>query len=144
LPSDKLWSSDEILVETSTRNYTVHDLQDFFNDIGFPDGYHMWEDTHPLIYDLVAPGVEMHCIYGTGVDTAERLIYSKATPTGKANILMGDGDGTVNVRSLSACSQWIGQQKKPVYVRPFPGRDHMAVLNDPAILDYIASVVATS
>merc|ERR1712071_713001 len=40
LPSDKLWSSDEILVETSTRNYTVHDLQDFFNDIGFPDGYH--------------------------------------------------------------------------------------------------------
>ena len=47
------------------------------SDIGFPDGYHMWEDTHPLIYDLVAPGVEMHCIYGTGVDTAERLIYSK-------------------------------------------------------------------
>ena len=42
----------------------------------------MWEDTRPLIHDLVAPGVEVHCLYGTGVDTAERLIYSKTMPTG--------------------------------------------------------------
>merc|ERR1712137_993576 len=84
---------------------------------GFPDGYHMWEDTHPLIHDLVAPGVEVHCLYGTGIDTAERLIYSKTMPTGKATILMGDGDGTVNVRSLSACTKWAIEQKQPVYVR---------------------------
>lgn len=144
LPSSRLWSSEEILVQTSARNYTVNDFRDFFNDIDFPDGYHMWEDTHPLIHDLVAPGVEVHCLYGTGVDTAERLIYSKTTPTGKATILMGDGDGTVNVRSLSACTKWAIEQKQAVYVRSFPNRDHMAVLNDPAVLDYIASVLAFS
>jgi len=104
----------------------------------------MWEDTHPLIHDLVAPGVEVHCLYGTGIDTAERLIYSKTMPTGKATILMGDGDGTVNVRSLSACTKWAIEQKQPVYVRAFPKRDHMAVLNDPAVIDYIASVLAFS
>lgn len=58
-----------------------------FSDIGFPDGYHMWEDTHPLIHDLVAPGVEVHCLYGTGIDTAERLIYSKTMPTGSSKRL---------------------------------------------------------
>ena len=42
---------------------------------------------------------------------------------------MGDGDGTVNVRSLSACSKWATEQKQAVYIRPFPTRDHMAVLS---------------
>lgn len=108
----------------------------------------MWQDTHPLVHDLIAPGVELHCLvnsemeriaqlstypilcqqFGTGVDTAERLIYSKSTPIGKATIIMGDGDGTVNVRSLAACSKWVKQQSQPVYVQAFPKRDHMAVL----------------
>lgn len=42
---------------------------------------------------------------------------------------MGDGDGTVNVRSLAACSKWINEQSQPVYVQAYPKRDHMAVLN---------------
>lgn len=66
--------------------------------------------------------------FGTGVDTAERLVYSKSTPLGKATIIMGDGDGTVNVRSLAACSKWTKEQSQPVYVQAFPKRDHMAVL----------------
>lgn len=41
---------------------------------------------------------------------------------------MGDGDGTVNVRSLAACSKWTKEQSQPVYVQDFPKRDHMAVL----------------
>ena len=79
---------------------------------------------------------------------------------------MGDGDGTVNVRSLAACSKWTHEQSQPVYVQAFPKRDHMAVLyvnlvptanifslnfllnsfvfysiQDPVILDYIQRVV---
>jgi hypothetical protein len=41
---------------------------------------------------------------------------------------MGDGDGTVNVRSLAACSKWVNEQPQSVYVQAFPKRDHMAVL----------------
>lgn len=142
MPSNKYWSPEEVMVQTSSRNYTVNDYQDFFLDIGFDSGYDMWQDTHPLVHELVAPGVELHCLYGTGVDTAERLVYTKSTPIGKATILMGDGDGTVNVRSLSACSKWATEQKQSVYIRPFPKRDHMAVLSDPDVLAYIQSVVA--
>lgn len=57
-------------------------------------------------------------------------------------VYVGDGDGTVNYRSLSACAKWMDEQKQRVVVQPFPKRDHMAVLSDPAILDYIQSVVA--
>ena len=76
------------------------------------------------------------------MDTAERLVYPKTIQQGKVSILMGDGDGTVNVRSLSVCSKWASEQNQRVVVQPFPKRDHMAVLNDPAILDYIQTVVA--
>lgn len=144
MPSDKLWRPDEVIVQTSTRNYTIRDYQDFFLDINFPTAYDYWQDTRPLVHDLVAPGVELHCLFGTGVDTAERLVYDKTTPLGKATIIMGDGDGTVNVRSLSACAKWADEQKQPVVVQPFPKRDHMGVLNDPDILSYIQNVVAMS
>ena len=30
LPSSRLWSPDEILVQTSSRNYTINDFKDFF------------------------------------------------------------------------------------------------------------------
>ena len=75
--------------------------------------------------------------YGTEVDTAERLVYSKPTPNGKATIIMGDGDGTVNVRSLAACSKWIKEQSQPVYVQAYPKRDHMAVLNVCFLYNYV-------
>ena len=70
----------------------------------------------------------MHCLYGSGMETAERLIFSKGTPDGKATLIMGDGDGTVNERSLAACQIWQTTQKQPIYSRAFPKRDHMAVL----------------
>ena len=71
----------------------------------------------------------MHCLFGSGVDTAERIVFAKDRPDGKSTIFMGDGDGTVNRRSLSACQRWIGQQRqRQVYAREFPKRDHMAVL----------------
>ncbi|KAK4015285.1 phospholipase A2 group XV [Daphnia magna] len=144
MPSSMQWSPEEVMVQTSSRNYTIQDYQEFFLDIDFPLGYDMWQDTHPLVHELTAPGVEIHCIFGTGVDTAERLVYTKSTPLGKATIIMGDGDGTVNVRSLAACSKWVNEQSQPVYVQAFPKRDHMAVLYDPVILDYIQRVVAAS
>lgn len=56
-------------------------------------------------------------------------MYAKSTPQGKGNIIMGDGDGTVNVRSLSACERWAKQQSQPVFVHNFAKRDHMQVLN---------------
>jgi len=48
MPSQDFWSDKETLVYGPTRNYTVNDFKQFFDDIGFPDGYLMWEDTRDL------------------------------------------------------------------------------------------------
>jgi len=142
MPNPMLWSEDEVLVQTSARNYTIKDYEVFFQDINFPTGWEFFKDTRGLLNNLSPPGVEVHCLYGSGMETAERLIFSKGTPDGKATLIMGDGDGTVNERSLAACQIWQTTQKQPIYSRAFPKRDHMAVLKDPDIMAYIKTVVA--
>lgn len=49
----------------------------------------------------------------------------------------GDGDGTVNKRSLEACKHWAGEQKKPVVVKSYAGNDHMGILANLTVLDDI-------
>ncbi|GAB6026887.1 hypothetical protein CHUAL_013532 [Chamberlinius hualienensis] len=141
LPSDKFWSKDDILVSTSTRNYTVADYKDYFQDLKFTDGYNMWLDTKNLIYDLQPPGVEVHCLYGTGVDTEEKITYS-TIPSNSPTIKYGSGDGTVNLRSLEGCLRWKGKQKQPVYSQAFDRVNHMDIIRHPDVLEYIRKVVS--
>ena len=85
---------------------------------------HMVEDTKDLIAGLTAPGVEVFCSHGSKVDTTERLIYPPGAfptttqpevnttqsrvggvqfwpfPNTEPTLVKGDGDGTVNIRSL--------------------------------------------
>lgn len=76
LPSDKLWAKDEVLVSTPTKNYSVSNFYDYFQDIGFPDGYEMYKDTYSYqSIGLNPPGVEVHCLHGINVtDTIERFV----------------------------------------------------------------------
>lgn len=76
LPSDKLWATDEILVSTPTKNYSISNFYDYFQDIKFPDGYEMYKDTYSYASTgLNPPGVEVHCIYGVNVtDTIEKYV----------------------------------------------------------------------
>ena len=48
MPSQDFWSNKEVLVYRPKRNYTAFEYKEFFEDIGFPDGYLMWEDTRDL------------------------------------------------------------------------------------------------
>ncbi|OUC49639.1 Lecithin:cholesterol acyltransferase [Trichinella nativa] len=107
LPSTKLWSADEVLVTTVSRNYTAYDYKEFFNDIGFKKGWSMYKNTRRHLEDLKAPGVELHCLYGVDIPTAERLVYGKGKfPDSQPIEINGDGDGTVGIRSLAACMDW--------------------------------------
>lgn len=64
----------------------------------------------------------------------------KGTPT----LVTGDGDGTVNARSLESCVHWNGtkaQRGKDVFHVELPGADHMGVLSDSRVLDYISKLL---
>ncbi len=72
MPNDRLWKSDEVLVESSNVNITVNDIDKFYTLMGHPEAVLIHEDVKGLVHDLTPPGVEMFCLHGTGVPTTER------------------------------------------------------------------------
>ena len=57
-------------------------------------------------------------------------------------IIEGDGDGTVNKRSLMGCRYWRNSTNRLIYVREFPGIDHMGILDHSEVIDYVLNAVA--
>lgn len=89
-----------------------------------------------------APDVEIHCLYGSNKKTVELLQYKKAkvfeeTPS----LVYGNGDGTVNTRSLEACTAWKPLQTEPITAVELRDSDHMGILVDQRAIDYIANLM---
>lgn len=142
LPSKLFWKETEILVETDRKNYTLSTLQDYLIDIDVPNGWEFRKDNEKYQLDFTAPGVEVHCLYGTNLDTVQKLYYKPGTSVGDTpQLIPGDGDGTVNLRSLEGCKYWQGKQKQKVYSQTFPGVDHMNILRNINVLNYIKTVL---
>lgn len=105
----------------------------------------MWKDTKVLTYDLKPPGVELHCLHGTSIDTISRLYYKRGKfPDGTPHIDYGDGDGTVNIRSLRGCLQFQGKQSQPVHYQPIEGADHMLIMGHPTVIAYVKNLTSRS
>jgi len=135
MPQLGFWEPDEVLVETPEKNYTVMDYQKLFSDLEEPHAMMMREDTEHLLSGLPPPQVEVFCVHGSGVDTTEKLVYKEGEFPGSdpSLILKGNGDGTVNWRSLIGCTRWDGQQDQMVHHHVLPGVDHLGILrNDDA------------
>lgn len=71
-----------------------------------------------------------------------RLFYKPGISIdGYPQQIPGDGDGTVNLRSLEGCTHWTNKQKQKIYHQPFPGVNHMQILSNGSVLDYIRNVL---
>ncbi|KAM9377900.1 lysosomal phospholipase A and acyltransferase [Pholidichthys leucotaenia] len=141
LPYPSAWPKDQVLVQTPTANYTVQDYQRLYSDIHFEDGWMMRQDTEQLVTDLTAPGVAIHCLYGTGFPTPEAFQYSSKFPDVEPTVRTGEGDGTVNLRSALRCKQWVGKQKQPVSLQELPENEHVKMLSNISTVDYIKKVL---
>lgn len=142
MPSDKYWPSDEVIITRPNKNYTSANYRELFDDLNYDVGYEMWLDTKNLTYNLIHPGTEVHCIHGSQIDTMEHLDYKMNDfPDHAPGIRNGNGDSTVNIRSLSACKKW-GQleHKWPFVYRNYPHVDHMGVMSDPRILKHLLAL----
>lgn len=137
MPSPLLWKPHSVLAKTRNRVYTLENVQEFFNDLDFWEGWEMYQDAMLYMLNFTAPGVEVHCIYGGGVDTVESLNFNNDDLTGTPTYETGDGDGTVNKRSLEACKHWAGKQSQPVIMKSYAGNDHMGILANLTVLDDI-------
>ena len=72
--------------------------------------------------------------------TTERLVY-KNFPDGDPVRQIGDGDGTVNIRSLEYCKQWSDKQSHPVITKSFKRLDHNHILMDKQVVEYVKDIV---
>ncbi|XP_014282231.1 lysosomal phospholipase A and acyltransferase [Halyomorpha halys] len=136
MPNQFLWG-DEVLVSTPDKNYTINNVESFFNDINYPIGWKMFLNEKDFTKKLVPPGVEVHCLYGVGVSTIKQLIYKSNKFPDQPLFVYEDGDGTVNIRSLEVCKDWLTKQKQEVHTQGFDGSDHMAILKDVRVINYI-------
>ncbi|GAB0093285.1 phospholipase A2 group XV [Sergentomyia squamirostris] len=142
MPSPLFWKPDEILVQTQSRAYTMKQLEEFFNDLQYRTGWEMMQDTMKYMMNFSPPDVEVHSLYGTNISTVEKLYYRKSKNLdGTPELINGDGDGTVNLRSLQASTQWRDLQKQKVYTMELPGVDHMAILSDSRVIKYIIDLL---
>ncbi|KAH9636976.1 hypothetical protein HF086_008237 [Spodoptera exigua] len=73
------------------------------------------------------------------------LVYKPGTwLDGYPTLAMGDGDGTVNLRSLNACEHWRKKRFRngnSVKSLALPGAEHLKILHDKRVLDYIQLVM---
>lgn len=46
-----------------------------YRDIGVPNAWEFRKDNEKYQLDFTAPGVEVHCLYGSKVDTVEKFVY---------------------------------------------------------------------
>lgn len=198
LPSKLFWKDTEILVQSDQKNYTLNNLQQYFmygyiynlvylphfsfanifrnifvyRDIDVPNAWEFRKDNEKYQLDFTAPGVEVHCLYGSKVNTVEKFVYTLfcyiknliifrlvmsclkfafifyrlyykpgTSIDGYPELIFGDGDGTVNIRSLEACTLWQKSQKQKIYNQGFPGVDHTEILKNHDILAYIKTVL---
>ncbi|CAN0905762.1 Lecithin-cholesterol acyltransferase-like 1 [Linum grandiflorum] len=135
LPNPKLFGKRPLVI-TSNGNYSAYEIEGFLDAIGFPEGVYPYRTrTRPLVEELVGdgvrrPAVPITCVVGTGVDTAEALVYEKGFDE-RPSVVYGDGDGTVNMVSLLALeSLWSGSMNHTVKVIKLSGVSHTSILSD--------------
>lgn len=133
-------------------------------DIGYKTGYDMYQDVKPYM-DNRPLGVEVHCFHGSCVPTIDKYVFDPLNIDYKHEYNMnsllyrivykgvgsfpckhpifqtGDGDGTVNIRSLEGYTQWITKQKEKVCYQVLPNVNHFEVLTDARVIDYILKLV---
>lgn len=142
LPYPSLWKPDEVLVRTKTRTYSYSQLEEFFNDLNYPTGWNMRQDNLKYIEDFSPPNVEIHSLFGSKIKTVEVLDYKKTDDlSGTPDLIYGDGDGTVNSRSLRACAYWRGIQKQPITTVEIPNAEHFQILSNAQVVEYILDIL---
>jgi len=146
MPSPLLWpAASDVLLQAADVNITTANMKDFFYTFGRPDGWEMYKDIKDLSVKMEAPNVDVFCLHGSGVPTTDKIVYtSNFTANAKAKLMKGEGDGTVNMRSLSACTKWetemSGRHKFQHHV--FNNTEHLQILRDEAPSEYVKDLIS--
>jgi len=137
------WYDNTPIVTTPSRNYSAQDYTSFFRDIGYESGLKIYEQVAKLPNTAMpAPGVQMRCLYSTGVDTPMGFHYPQGFDERDPIIRNGDGDGTVPLESLKLCERWAADGSgKPFSSKVFHGFSHSDILKAPEVIAEVLDII---
>lgn len=141
-PSDT-WTDEDVLVVTEKRNYTAWDYKDLFADLNYTRGWDMFNEIMNLTGQLPPPNVTTYCFYGNiSKTTPVQFVYAPGGfPNSEPTTIYSDGDGTVNINSLMACSRWQGKQSYSVTLRQFPNAEHVHTIKNKDVIAAVDAIV---
>ncbi|KAF2324248.1 hypothetical protein GH714_011119 [Hevea brasiliensis] len=143
LPNPTIFGTKQLVITPNTT-YSAHEIAQFLENIGFSEGVYPYKSRIlPLIEKTIAPGVPITCIIGSGVKTAETLLYRKNCYEDQPEIVYGDGDGTVNMASLLALESLFAENKnQSLKVIRISGVSHTSILKQNIALDQITGEIS--
>lgn len=149
-PNSAIWGT-EVIVTTTTKNYTANDMQELFAEAGNEFGYEKYMQVRDLNYErgkVPPPNVPTHCYYGVGVDTPQSFDYSGCNNfpnCSEEEIIVKmdpNGDGLVNYKGSTVCLDWANSDYK-FESRHFKA-SHNKILKNTELLKAVSEVVGTT
>jgi lysophospholipase-3 len=131
-PTPDVWGNEVLVSTTGGDNYTAGDALQILQDLNLTQQATVYPWVHNLTYPLPRLDLPVHCLYGVDVHTETGFEYDiphfngSVKPPAPSKIRSGDGDGTVNLRSLEACSR-LGDD---VTLQSFEKASHLGLLKD--------------
>ncbi|TVU31298.1 hypothetical protein EJB05_22980, partial [Eragrostis curvula] len=118
MPSPRVFGHAPLVV-TRARNYSAYDIPELLAADGFSDDEVARYVTRalPVTMNLKAPAVPVTCINGVGVPTVEKLVYRDGDLGSAPQLVLGDGDGVINLVSILALDTVIGADPEQDYFK---------------------------
>lgn len=135
------------LVETPNKSYKVGQIDELLTDLGLHTQLDWFKRTSVLIRPLEPlPDVHVDCIHSLNIPTPETLVFRNQSdfPDGEYELVNGEGDGTVNQKSLLVCADWAEKLPDKVKHKVIMNTNHLGVLSHPATLMHITDDVLMS
>lgn len=136
LPGD----DDEEIVITPDKTYNVSEVEQLLYYINANTTAVIRRKTLEKLGEIRAPDVELHCLYGINQRTEKAYIYGNGFDEDPDIIYTDYGDGTVPSDSLQVCEYFKETSRKEVKIKEFNLANHMTILEEPELLEYILKV----
>jgi len=140
LPEPFVFGSKRLLIQTTRKNYTSIDIQQFLNDINATDLAQIYPQTSSILGDLPAPNVDTYCFYGVNVSTP---IAYRIDEKNRLETIHGRGDGEQDDTTNMSCQLWneTMSDKYRLICKGFDRISHTRLVGNDQVLNEIDRVI---
>ena len=150
IPSPTVFGNESLITFDYNPRLTVtsQSYGRFFQQLNDPIGYKYHLQNKDVLNDIQNPGVDVHCIHGSGLKTDSRLNYRLPSDFPLSpQIIEGPGDTLIELKSLAACIMLRPSGRRPngaAFTRKVLIGSHEGILHQPEFLSYLYQLTLCS